>query len=203
MLRPAMLVCPLVKSIPNIKCDYFGIDAGAYVLASHKIMMEISIGDFDSLTDDKYALIEKYSIKMNKLNPIKDKSDLEEGVELAINMGYDKIYIVGATGGRLDHQYANFQILKNTTKAKIIFVDEKNRIEMMNKGSYEIAKSIYKYISIFAIDDSVVSLEGFKYPLKYRPLTSKDIYTLSNEIIDNIGKLTVHQGHIIVIQAND
>ena len=203
MLRPAMLVCPLVKSIPNIKCDYFDIDAGAYVLASHKIMMEISIGDFDSLTDDKYALIEKYSIKMNKLNPIKDKSDLEEGVELAINMGYDKIYIVGATGGRLDHQYANFQILKNITKAKIIFVDEKNRIEMMNKGSYEIAKSIYKYISIFAIDDSVVSLEGFKYPLKYRPLTAKDIYTLSNEIIGNIGKRTVHQGHIIVIQAND
>ncbi len=203
MLRPCMLVCPLARSIPDIKCDYFGIDAGAYALASHKIMMERSIGDFDSLGADKYQLIDKYSIKMIKLNPIKDKSDLEEGVDLAIQLGYDKLYIVGASGGRLDHQYANFQLLKNTAKAKMIFLDEKNRIELLTKGSYDIAKSVYKYFSIFAVDDSVVTLEGFKYPLKYQPLTPKDIYTLSNEIIGDMGKLTVHQGRIIVIQAND
>ncbi|MDY5252240.1 MAG: thiamine diphosphokinase [Erysipelotrichaceae bacterium] len=203
MLKTCMLVCPLAKSIPDIKCDYFGIDAGAYTLASHKIMMERSIGDFDSLDEKYLQQIDRYSIKMVKLNPIKDKSDLEEGIDLALSLGYDKIYIVGASGGRLDHQYANFQLLKNTTKAKVIFLDAKNRLEVFTKGTYDVAKSVYKYFSIFALDDSVITLEGFKYPLKYQPLTNKDIYTLSNEILDTNAKITVHQGRVIIIQAND
>ena len=48
MLRPCLLVCPLATSIPNMNCDYIGVDAGAYLLAKNKIMMERSIGDFDS-----------------------------------------------------------------------------------------------------------------------------------------------------------
>ena len=203
MLRPCLLVRPLATSIPNMNCDYIGVDAGAYLLAKNKIMMERSIGDFDSCDKDYLELIKKYSIKCIQLNPIKDESDLEEAIRLAKSLDYQNIFITGALGKRMDHTFCNLRILENEKEAKIIFIDPKNRMEVLKRGTYYFDHQIYKYFSIFALEDSVISLEGFKYPLENRLITTSDIYTLSNEIVIDKAKLTIHQGKVLVIQAND
>lgn len=203
MLRPCLLVCPLATSIPNMNADYIGVDAGAYLLAKNKIMMERSIGDFDSCEKDYLSLIQKYSIKCIQLNPIKDESDLEEAIKLAKSLDYKNIFITGALGKRMDHTVANIRLLTNEKEAKIVFVDPNNTMEVLKRGTYYFDSQIYKYFSVFALEDSVISLEGFKYPLENRLITTFDVYTLSNEITSNKAKLTIHQGKVLVIQAND
>ena len=71
MLRPCLLVCPLATSIPNMNCDYIGVDAGAYLLAKNKIMMERSIGDFDSCDKDYLNLLR--NIVLNVFSLIQSK----------------------------------------------------------------------------------------------------------------------------------
>lgn len=203
MLRPCLLVCPLATCIPNMNCDYIGVDAGAYLLAKNKIMMERSIGDFDSCEKDYLSLIQKYSIKCIQLNPIKDESDLEEAIKLAKSLDYKNIFITGALGKRMDHTVANIRLLTNEKEAKIVFVDPNNTMEVLKRGTYYFDSQIYKYFSVFALEDSVISLDGFKYPLENRLITTSDVYTLSNEITSNKAKLTIHQGKVLVIQAND
>lgn len=203
MLKPALLVCPLATALPQLDCHYIGVDLGAYILAKNNIMMELAIGDFDSCDTKQYEIIEKKSIKLNRLPVAKDESDLESAIKKAKEMGYKTIYITGALGSRFDHQYVNLQLLIQEKNVKIIFLDPTNRLETFKRGKHEIAKKNYKYISFFAIEDSVISLHGFKYPLKNRLITKKDIYTVSNEIIDEVGILEVHQGKVLVVQASD
>ena len=74
-------------------------------------------------------------------------------------MGYETIYLAGASGGRLDHTYVNLQLMIRSPH-HVVLIDDRNLAETFRKGSYEIAKGSYTYASFFALEDSVVSLKG-------------------------------------------
>ena len=81
--------------------------------------------------------------------------------------------------------------------------DENNYIYSLGKGIHSIEKYDYTYISFFTEDESIITLEGMKYPLSNQKLTNKDTYTTSNEILEDKGIITVHAGKVTVIQSKD
>ena len=68
------------------------------------------MGDMDSIDSEKYR-DELSSAEFISARPEKDESDTQLAVEHASRMGIDKIIIAGATGGRLDHTFANIMLL--------------------------------------------------------------------------------------------
>src|SRR3712207_5158355 len=96
--KRVILACKLTEALPNIEADYIGVDKGALFLAQQGIMMERAIGDFDSINEKDIEIIEKKCLKLIKLNPIKDKSDSEEALELAKALRYEEIIILGGLG---------------------------------------------------------------------------------------------------------
>ena len=48
-----------------------------------------------------------------KFKPEKDETDMEHALNWAIEQKPEKIRIFGATGGRIDHMFANIQLLIN------------------------------------------------------------------------------------------
>ena len=80
-------------------------------------------------------------------------------------------------------------------------IDDNSLIEVMENNNY-IIKFGYKYISIFGINDSVLSLSGFKYNLDNYELSRFSPLGVSNEIINN-PKIDLKSGKLLIIYSNE
>lgn len=197
------MVLKLADHLPDFKdVDYIGADKGSLFLARKKIRMAFAIGDFDSVSENEQGLIELYSDEVIALNPIKNNSDSEAAVDEAIRRGYRRIYIVGATGGRLDHEIVNIRLCWKYPDRVILF-DDKNYTRALGEGAHRIDKNGYQYLSLFAENECEISLNGFKYELDHRVITERDLYGLSNEILGETGEIYVHRGSVLTVQTND
>jgi len=202
-LRDCVIFLKLADKVPDIKdVDYIGADKGALFLAKKKIHMAFSIGDFDSVSENEQSWIELYSDEVIALNPVKNNSDSEAAVDEAVRRGYRMIYIVGATGVRLDHEIVNIRLCWKYPD-RVILLDDQNRSVALGEGAHRIQKNGYQYLSLFAENSSEISLNGFKYELDHRVITERDLYGLSNELTGETGEIYVHRGSILVIQTSD
>ncbi|MCR5451898.1 MAG: thiamine diphosphokinase, partial [Lachnospiraceae bacterium] len=106
---------------------------------SHLIRMGIRphavIGDFDSVSEMDKVAIETYEkvgdATVIRLNPIKDATDTQAALELAMERKGD-IYILGGTGRRLDHSIANIRLLGLALEKgrRLTILDTLNRVRM-------------------------------------------------------------------------
>ena len=173
-----------------------GADRGALHAINNGIIPDVAIGDFDSVSDKEYELIENNIKKIIKLNPIKDSSDTHEAIELV--EGYDSIEILGGIEGkRIEHLFAN--IIDMINYKNVIMKDKNSLIEVIDNNNYEVRKK-YKFVSIFSIEDSLITLSGFKYNINNYLLKRNDPLCLSNEIIDN-PKISINYGKLLIIYS--
>ena len=95
-----------------------GVDRGLEFLYQHQIMPDYIVGDFDSV---KKEVVDYYREEthagIREYNPVKDASDTEIAIRLAMTLGGTDLVILGATGGRIDHLWANVQSLAIPFKA--------------------------------------------------------------------------------------
>ena len=120
----------------------------------------------------------------------------------------DEVYLLGATGGRLDHFLANLAVLMIPTKLGIRawILDEKNRITLLREGcSLEKKHTFGKYVSLIPYTDEVtgVVLKGFRYLLNGHTFTRDNTLGLSNEIEDEIAEISFESGILIMILSMD
>lgn len=199
-MRAALILFNIVKINKEYLKDaqIIGVDRGALNAINNGIRLDISIGDFDSVSEDEFNLIKTNSNKIIKLNKIKDETDTNEAIELVKD--YDEIIILGGIKGkRIEHFYANLLEIINNPRIKMI--DDNSLLEVMENNNY-IIKPGYKYISIFGINDSVLSLSGFKYNLDNYELSRFSPLGVSNEIINN-PKIDLKSGKLLIIYSNE
>ena len=120
----------------------------------------------------------------------------------------DEVYLLGATGGRLDHFLANLAVLMIPTGLGIRawILDEKNRITLLREGcSLEKKHTFGKYVSLIPYTDEVtgVALKGFRYLLNGHTFTRDNTLGLSNEIEDEIAEISFESGILIMILSMD
>ena len=73
-----------------------------------------------------------------------------------------------------------------------------------NELEIEKNKQYGKYVSIIPVcKNNKITLEGFKYPLKDYTFEGFNTLGISNEIVDDIAKITVNEGQYIVIESKD
>ena len=104
----------------NEGASIVGVDKGVEYLYHHQIKPNYIVGDFDSIAPEiiKYYKTET-NVAIREYNPIKDESDTEMAIRIAITIGSTEIYILGATGGRIDHLWANIQSLSIACKFNV------------------------------------------------------------------------------------
>lgn len=196
------IVCGMKCEFPELKGDVIGVDRGAYYLSIKGIRMKAALGDFDSINKKERELIDQYAEEIIAYNPIKDETDLEAAVSYGKRKGYEKVIVYGALGGRQDHNYVNIRLL-SLCGLEMELRDEKHILKVYRKGQYEIRKKGFKYLSLFALKDSRISIGGVYYPLDDVILKTTDIYAISNEILAEKADLIIADGEVLVIQAND
>lgn len=188
--------------------DWIGIDYGALMLVDAGIRPIAAFGDFDSVSPEERARIEQV-IDVEFLPAEKNETDLEIGIQYAKNLGYDKVYIHGATGGRLDHFLGNLQTLIHPdvllSESEFIIIDELNEIQVLPTGTHIIEKSNdKKYVSFIPVNDGVVlSIDGLKYETERLEVKMGYTRTVSNEFVHHRAEITVENGMVYMIQSDE
>ena len=184
-----------IKEIIDIEKDDFviAIDGGFDLLLKQKIEIDLIIGDLDSIKNkNKLGKYEKLKLKSEK-----DETDTYVAVDYAYTLG-NKVYLIGGIqGDRIEHFLANINLFNKFPELMIL--DNNSKIYLLDQGKHILRKNGYH--SFFAYDNSVISLDGFKYPLTKYELNKFDSLAISNEVVNLYGELTIHKGRVIVIES--
>lgn len=186
-----------------------GVDGGLNFLYRSQVIPTHIVGDFDSVEPSVIAYYREHTeIPIQTFKPEKDATDTELAVRLAIELGVTKLWILGATGTRLDHVMSNIQILKIAVDHGIeaYILDKCNRISLWKKEVRLVKEQSFgTYFSLFPFDGVVddVSIEGAKYPLSHYRLSNDESRCVSNEMKEQEVKITFPKGIIILMETRD
>ncbi|MBU0997113.1 MAG: thiamine diphosphokinase [Firmicutes bacterium] len=175
-----------------------GIDSGLEYLIDSKIHIDLAIGDFDSIEKRYLDLLPNRAEKIIQLPAEKNMTDLAYAIDyLYNNFDYKSIEIYGGIGGRIDHLFANVNLLK---RFQISFRDDQHLIFVLKKGKHKI-EHYFKYISFFAIEDVFeLNIKGFKYELDNYFLSTSDSVCVSNE---GTGMVEFSKGRLMIVCSNE
>lgn len=186
-----------------------GVDAGVKFLYRNRILPDYIVGDFDSLPDEIVTYYkEETKVPIREFNPVKDASDTEIAIRLGMTLGCEKLIILGATGNRMDHMWANVQSLSIALKAGVEaeILDGWNRIRLIDgRTVLKREEAFGKYFSIFPLGSNVMdlSITGAKYPLSHYTLTSSCSMCVSNEFDDDEVVIDFPIGVVILMETRD
>lgn len=188
-----------------------GVDSGLGFLYDYGIEPTHIVGDFDSARPglgEYYR--EKKEIEIRRFNPVKDSTDTQIAIELALELKSTSIVILGGTGSRLDHVLGNIQsmMLAKAVGVDCCMIDEHNRIRLIGENMILKRENQYGcFISLIPLTSVVegVDLIGFKYPLRNHTFTSTESAGLgvSNEIVEEEAQIRIKSGILILIEALD
>ena len=191
--------------------QFIAVDNGLRFCYDNQIKPTWIVGDFDTAAPE---LVEYYQtqtdIPIRRFNPVKDSTDSQIAIELALELGSSEITLLGGTGTRMDHVLGNIQSLMLAKKKGVscVILDEYNRIQLID-GETRLKKSEQygKYVSLLPLTTEVtgVDLTGFKFNLTGHTFTSTGSAGLgvSNEIIEDIAEIRVKSGIFVLIESRD
>ncbi|MEG2122618.1 MAG: thiamine diphosphokinase [Clostridium sp.] len=185
------------------------VDSGLEHLRNLQIVPNQIVGDLDSVNPE---ILKEYrnnpDIHMEIHKPEKDETDTELAFLTAEKYGCDVVDLLGALGGRMDHEISNLQIMYQFYKRgmHIFIYDERNKIYLLgDRKSFFRAELYGKYISFMPLTEVVeeVTLTGFKYPLNKRKILLGSSLCISNELICNSAEMNLKKGVLICIESHD
>ena len=205
-------VAEVLDAGANIMVSGSGIfkgDKGLQFLYENGIKPDYIVGDFDSVPRE---IVEYYrteeNVPIREFNPVKDASDTEIALRLCLGLRRKDIYILGGTGNRIDHLWANIQCLNIALAAgsEAMILDSHNRIRILEHGiTLTRAEAFGKYFSVFPLELPVedFSISGAKYPLQNHLLSAGDSLCVSNEFAEDEVKISFVCGKVILMETRD
>lgn len=198
----------LLRNVPfTVENDapWAGVDAGVKGLLEADIPILKAYGDFDSVTEDDLKLFKK-SLALDIVPSAKNFTDSELALLSLAELGYTAIDVYGALDGRKDHELMNIQLLahEKLRHIDIRLLNETNEIMLLTEGEY-IFQADYdkKYISFIPLyDETLLTLEGFKYDIEDTYVSIGRTLTVSNEYKENNVVINTDKD-ILMIKSTD
>lgn len=179
-------------------------DGGCKHAKACGIVPDWIVGDFDS--NDS---LEQDFPQVIRVKPEKDDTDMELAVRHGKKLGYRNFVIYGGLGGRLDHSYANLQMIAGMENQglKVVLFSPKNQVSMLRDGKIMLYRDLeYPYVSLFSFSEKCegVTLTGMKYPLSDYCLKNTSAgLTVSNEILEDTATIEVRKGTLLIVRSRD
>ncbi len=180
-------------------------DGGLFYLREMGIQPHLILGDFDSLgyIPDENNLI---------VHPVeKDDTDMMLAVKEGLKRGYQRFYLFGGQGGRLDHTIANIQILNYITSigCEGFLAGDDFQITVLRNAKLVLKKEVFLWsgmglgptVSVFSIGSEAkgVTIQGAKYEAEDITLTDTYPLGVSNSFEGKDIHISVKDGSILVM----
>lgn len=196
------LLLSLAKSSALIVCA----DGGASYLQRAGIIPHVLIGDFDSIEPALLNSFKALDVEIVKYPSKKDFTDMELALDYAVKRGATRIFIMGATGSRLDHTLSNIQLLHKLADSGVegVIANENNFIYLIT-SSIELSKKDGYKLSLLPASETVegITTQGLAYPLKDAVLHVGTGLGISNEFMDEKASVSIKSGKLYVIVSRD
>ena len=187
------------------------VDAGLVYAQKLGVVPAAIVGDFDTID---HTFLEEYrsnpEILWDVHKPEKDETDTELAINTAVKLGCDRLFVLGATGGRLDHEWSNLHLLKLCldNQVEACLVDNYNKVYLLSEGrTFVKAQTFGKYVSFLPLTEEVrgIVLKGFKYPLYGKDIRigAEAGLCVSNEIQEETAHIEFQSGILICVESRD
>ena len=221
--RTCLIVTSRVDGAEQLNIDLSAYDAvicadrGLQVAEALDLLGDVPvylIGDYDSGTLPTEA--ERAAASgLVVLPTVKDMTDSEAAIDLAVSKGFGVIHVCGDLGGRFDHTMGNLGMLAKYVEDPRVkdlwFEDGQNRVFMKTPGTFRVPargpENRFDYFGLIAYSGAVegLTITGAKYPLSGHTLTPDTTLGVSNEVAKDAAYAEVShtKGHLLVIFSKD
>ncbi len=178
-------------------------DGGARHALALGLRVDLAVGDFDSISADDLAALERAGTRIER-HPIgKDKTDLELALDAALALGADRVVVVGGGGGRLDHLLGGLLLLASDVYAGIeldalvgparVHVVRDARVLQGMPG---------ETISLLALGGPAtgVTVQGLRYPLHGETLEPGSTLGVSNSFAATEARISLAAGVLLAVR---
>lgn len=166
---------------------------------------DVILGDFDSVDQELLRAYKEKKVRCIPYEPKKNATDLELGLQLAIEeYGAKDILIFGGIGNRFDHTLANVNLLAYALQRGVnaCLMDEWNEVYITD-SSMVIEGKKGDLVSVIPLGrDAVgVSNAGLEYPLHKFLLPFAGSRGVSNVMLGDTAEISVEVGMVVVIKS--
>ncbi len=179
-------------------------DGGANHAVAMGLVPHVVVGDLDSLAPDLRAHLETIGVHFEVYPVLKDKTDLELALRLAMAEGADEVDLLATMGGRLDQSLANLLLLAQPEWADArVRVIEGDEVAWIMRGGQDtsVTGQIGETLSVIPITDQItgVWLDGVQWPLHDAVLHLGDTLSVSNTLSGPVAHLQIESGLAVIV----
>jgi thiamine pyrophosphokinase len=185
------------------------VDGGAAWLASIGRRPDVLVGDLDSVDPALVASLEAAGVPIERHPTQKDASDTALALEYVRRQGVSEAVVIGAFGGRTDHEIANVLLLvaeRGASGMDLRLVRGPTLVRCLRAGErLPIEAPPGSLISLLPVggDSGGVVTSGMRYPLQDEPLPLGSTRGLSNEVVAADASVQLTAGTLLVIETAD
>ncbi len=173
------------------------VDGGLAHFRALKVVPDLLLGDLDSVSDDDRNWAEAGGCGVIEL-PSQESSDLAKAMAHMNHIGRTRVTIIGAAGGRADHQLAIWGALADASGELDISIHLGGDMGLRCCDRLELGMEAGTLLSLFALRSATVSLSGARWPLERERMEFSD-RGLSNLAEGGPVVLEVHEGGPILM----
>jgi len=196
--RPARVALPREVAV-------VAADSGAEYALELGLRVDLAIGDFDSISMETLAAVERAGARVERHPEAKEATDLELALDASLRFGPERILVLGGAIGRLDHllgellllaadAYAGTQVDAQLGPAAVHVV----------RGERLISGKSGELISLFAVHGPATGVvtEGLVYPLRDETLAPGSSRGLSNVFGAAEARVSVESGVLLAVRPS-
>ncbi len=180
------------------------VDGGARHAALLRVTPQILLGDMDSISAE---LLSKFKTTGTEIlcHPVeKDYTDLELGLRLLSEKGFEEVHLIGLEGGRIDHVMATHAIFghEDFWGIRLWGYEKRSRFTSVRAGEKLAVKiDVGERFSLIPITEKVsgVTLSGAKWNLSGADLRLGESRGLSNIAKADQLSVSVRSGALILV----
>ena len=193
---------PTPQEIARLPADAVVVaaDAGLDHALAAGLTPAVAVGDMDSVSPEALATAEQSGTRIERHPVDKDRTDLELALDLAARLA-DRIIVIGAGGGRLDHLIGNLAVLSSPQWAGVgieAWLNNAQAVVVHNQRTLDVDPGTT--VSLFALGGPArVTTTGLAWPLNnevLEPLTSRGV---SNRATNASPELSVSEGVVLAV----
>ena len=180
-------------------------DGGAMLADRLGLVPDLLIGDADSADPALLArLLQQGVIFRRYEHTTKAETDTELAVLAALEWQPEKVYVIGATGGRLDHTLANVLLLthEHVAPADVRIVEGRQEVFLAKPGRWnQINGQAGDMLTLLPVGDEVTGVitRHLEYPLRGETLYPGRGRGVSNRLLAPPARLRFDSGRLLVV----
>jgi thiamine pyrophosphokinase len=193
-------------------------DAGALLAGPLGLKLDLIVGDGDSLGEAALLALGRTGVLIDRSPADKDASDTELALIAAADRGATDVLVLGAFGGRLDHELANVWILAHPAVAgrTVTLLDGRTRVRLLSAGPADAARPAVgldlhdrpgDLVTLLPVDGAAtgVTTHGLRWALAGATLATGFSLGLSNEVLGGRAegpRVELGGGRLLVIETS-